>query len=506
VQQAISNAYSRGILKAEQQAVYLKGQLGYVLMQRSEYARAIKVFEAAIAGAESFYRNKSSEHDQSVETPLVKLQYEFQSLIVDWHIEIIKAMSALENFKGVTEHMQNMQSFHSELSSEASYKLRSAKITAWRRMAKYSDASNELAALTNEAHSDAGRLDASLQHGQLLSHFRWSSSEAETHLKEAYKLCCKPEVAGKDSAKAADVLCNLAHAIRRQHRVIEAEQLYRDSLSVLTIQEADQSHLKTLSSRMNLGVVIACQGRFEEAQRELEEVVACHKKATEDRAFHPKLALALTFLGNVMRHNSKNSVRECEEKYERALEIYEHNLGTGWGDHTTVHNEVAWVKTQLGIIKMDKPKPELETARRLFEEALAINTTIFEPLQATDVEYTANYASDVHASALASSVSHLHPTVGIGCMYIGSVEQAHGEFQKALRDFKKALQIFIASGFEEGKMWAEIAISRCEQSNKRRVLDPRETFPVFFSRWLSDGNKQDPPELCWREIYAASDD
>lgn len=63
--------------------------------------------------------------------------------------------------------------------------------------------------------------------------------------------------------------------------------------------------------------------------------------------YHPKLALSLVFLGDVLRY--EGDLNECEDKYQDALKIYEHLRGDQQLDAEDVnpekgfkiHNEVS---------------------------------------------------------------------------------------------------------------------------------------------------------------------
>lgn len=115
---------------------------------------------------------------------------------------------------------------------------RQLNVQVLRRLGRYDEASKELSTLAQMPTLQATPRELSnlhLSHGQLLSHFQWKHLNAESELRRAYEMKC--QLLGADSADAAEALTNLAHAVRRQHRVVEAERMYKESIEIMTTQK-----------------------------------------------------------------------------------------------------------------------------------------------------------------------------------------------------------------------------------------------------------------------------
>lgn len=271
-----------------------------------------------------------------------------------------------------------------------------------------------LGKLKDEPGFDALRAQMHLKVGQQLSHYEWRNKEAEAEFILAHKLHASKF--GEDHVKTALALYNLAHAVRRQHRNAESETMYRQVLEIQMVHCA-ANHLDVLNTRMNLAISMGAQKRFSEAIAELEEVVNLHKARQPD---HPKLAIALTCLGDVHRFGGDCS--KALECYAAAEQIYS---STPQFEH---RNELAWHSLGKGLASMQQG--EFEEARRCLDIAKEKNKEIF-------------YES--------------HIAFAIVAVHEGTWYRAQGQFPEAERCYAQASIIFegAASFYPVGRTWLQ---------------------------------------------------
>jgi len=275
--------------------------------------------------------------------------------------------------------------------------------------------------------------DLHLKLGQQLSHFEWRHEQSEAEIRMACDLTRR--LYGRDHVRTALAVYNLAHVLRRQHRVHEAERLYREVLEV-QLEHCDRDHLDVLNTRMNLGIALGHRGNVEAARCELEDVVRLHAAKQPD---HPKLAIALVALGDIERFGGARA--RAEECYRRALAIYSN------AESFEHHNEIAWAHIRLALVFLDAAEPE--AASELLHVALERNTLLF---------------------------GGEHLAVAQVCAHLGTVHRLRGDFPCAREFYSRAVELYApaAEYHPEGFAWASKHLELCAQASRCVLPIPAE--------------------------------
>jgi tetratricopeptide (TPR) repeat protein len=291
---------------------------------------------------------------------------------------------------------------------------------------------------------------------------------------------------GHSSHLVADVLTQLARNSQSQGRLVDAEQHYFRSLSILE-QLASNDDNKDLATVLNnLGTVVSelgepdralnyyqraldayrvstgeqghelgvylnnlasamlALGRYEEARTVSEE--ALYLDQLRFGPDHPRLAGRLANLAAVLK--SLGELTQAQRLLEQALEIDEATYGV---HHPAVARDV----NNLGTVL--RHKGDMQAARACFERALAIDEAVFGPAHptvATDLSNLAAVLQDLDEldsarvlleRALAideSSYGPEHPTVAIRLTNLGSIARQQRDDYRARDSYARALKIF----------------------------------------------------------------
>jgi tetratricopeptide (TPR) repeat protein len=180
-------------------------------------------------------------------------------------------------------------------------------------------------------------------------------AEAETEARRALLLVdsgSPPELPG-------EIRSTLAAALICQGGWSEGLALQRQAVEVLT-RSVGADHLSTLQTRRSLAGFLYAAKQYEEARRELEDLVGLYEKVLGPK--HTYLAGALNTLGDTYRALGR---LELAERYQRrGLAIRREVLG---GDH----KDLTLSLNSLAGVLMDKGAPD--EAIGLYREALAIS-------------------------------------------------------------------------------------------------------------------------------------
>ena len=317
-----------------------------------------------------------------------------------------------------------------------------------RRTSHFSEAEEELKKAQKHCLSDPHQLaDLHLKLGQLLSHFKWQNSKATEEFRRALKSQTGNLLNyAKDSQKIAKTKYNLAMSLRRQHLIGDAEDMYREAYKVQVNGGLNKKHLDILNSRMNIGITLGHQGNLEDARKELEEVVRLHKSKGCD---HPKLAIALVSLGDVMRYQGQHY--DAVKHYNEALSIYR-----GQGEDYQHKNELAWANTSLAFAHMYLKEQEGEAKGK----GHCNHKTIMHKSLQEALEYNREIFGEHHIS------------VALLLGHIGTSLRIQGDFRGAKRKYTEALDIFKIDSrtYPEGMPWIIKQIELCNL--KSRIILP----------------------------------
>jgi len=194
-------------------------------------------------------------------------------------------------------------------------------------------------------------------------HARGAYGEAEPLFRIAVGV--REHIHGRDNARTAISLGNLALLLQETGRAQEAEALYREVIA--TEEKAfGRGHPDLARSLNNLANLMRDVGRSAEAEPLLREAIRI-KEATLGRE-HPSLATSLNNLANVLR--SMDRATEAEPLYREAIAIEEKALGSE-------HPHVATSRHNLGVVLRDAGR--YEEAEPLLREAVNVWTTALGP-------------------------------------------------------------------------------------------------------------------------------
>lgn len=358
----LTKSYRAMLGSREVEVQRLRAQLGYVLIQQGDFASAVKELRAC----SKFFLDCQQRSSKSNVTAA-----EYSAVLFN----LGRALS----FQG--QHDEGAQCIRGAIAVDGHHaaplpaiaQKRLELVTVYRRMARFAAAEEELRAAMKEGEdvdSPMSRAGYHLQLGQLLSHFMWKHAAAETEFQLAITIYDSQKVAVEDKDYSL-LRYNLAHALRRQGRLVQAEMLYRDVLKK-QLHILSPNHLECLNTQMNLAITLTCQCSYQEAQAMLEAVLVKRKRGES------KEALTRACLANVLRLSGRPE--EAIEHYNEALASYSKlNFGE--------HNEIAWCKFNLGIALCDVKEKSKALAE--FEEAIVMNERIFGPDHPSNAEVKA---------------------------------------------------------------------------------------------------------------------
>ena len=249
----------------------------------------------------------------------------------------------------------------------------------------------------------------------------------------------------------------VAHTMKAEAAIISAQLMYILGDLLARHEEARgwAAHAEPLSRAVGtdearagylhvLGIVVASQGKYDDARDSHEQALASLEKALGPD--HPRVASSLNGLGNVAFSQGKYD--DARDFHERALAIWEKALGPD-------HPDIGMPLGGLGNVALSQGK--YEDARDFYERALAIKEKALGPDHpdlgillsnlGNVAECQSKYedARDFLERALAISEKALgpdHPNVAISLSSLGNVAYFQGKYEDA-RDFhERALAIW----------------------------------------------------------------
>lgn len=198
------------------------------------------------------------------------------------------------------------------------------------------------------------RLAKSLNNLAYVKSYLHQSDDLEPLLDRAIQIWLRSD--GESSVGAALGRSNLAEFYLRRARFVEAEQVFRQSLSVLTMT-IGKSAAETLKAELNLGFLYRSEGRYREAEVLLTEALAVCQRSDPHS---DSSIVALNNLGDLYR---------AEGKFERARQLLMQALRECEVGRYDGHPFKASILTNLAQVALDLG--ELARAQTLLDEALS---------------------------------------------------------------------------------------------------------------------------------------
>jgi len=306
----------------------------------------------------------------------------------------------------------------------------------------------------------------------------------------------QPVMAAGASASSGNLGQTFAAGLQnhRQHRMAEAEDLYRQVLAV-DPNHVDALHMlgvlayqagKAEAAVDLIGRAIALQGanasfhnNIGEAFRylgRLDEAVAHLTKATE---LDPDGAEGYMNLGNALREQGR--LEQAIERYRRALDLKP--------DYPEAH-------MNFGVALMEQGKPG-EAANR-YRRALSLNPNFPEALMNLAI-WAQQRGEFAEAVALYRKALALRPRYAVAHFNLGNALLARGNLEEALARYQHALALTAGAAPPTGAL-APIA-SVQQAVNRTRALYPVEE-PWFMN--LVRANCWRTPAQDWRMLCAAA--
>jgi CHAT domain-containing protein/tetratricopeptide (TPR) repeat protein len=195
----------------------------------------------------------------------------------------------------------------------------------------------------------------------------WSASQAERgdalaaegNLRRA--LAVLRRARGETDFKVAWCLSHLAYLAKDAGRLTEATSLWEQALSIWDVSEGRDTPT-AMSARQNWAELLAEQGHYDEAGRQLETVIKhCRDSLGDD---HYQTGLAVLSLARVER--ARGDTPRAEELYRRSLRIVRSQLGE-------VHHHTAKIMSELAILLANQGGDDcVEEADRLHQGAVSV--------------------------------------------------------------------------------------------------------------------------------------
>ncbi|EAW19385.1 TPR repeat protein [Aspergillus fischeri NRRL 181] len=258
---------------------------------------------------------------------------------------------------------------------------------------------------------------------------------------------CQDNIICNIAAHRLDQASRIAELLRKQVRLLTAEQMYQRALAGYE-KALGPDHTSTLGTVHNLGLLYSDQGKLKEAEEMYQRALAGKEKAVGPD--HMSTLSTVHNLGNL--YSAQGKLKEAEEMYQQALAGKEKAVGP---DHTstlsTVHN--------LGLLYSDQGK--LKEAEEMYQRALVgkeksvgpDHTSTLSTVHSLGLLYKnqgkLKEAEEMYQQALAgyekalgpdhtSTLSAVH---SLGLLYKnqGKLKEAEEMYQRALAGYEKAL-------------------------------------------------------------------
>jgi serine/threonine-protein kinase len=326
-----------------------------------------------------------------------------------------------------------------------------------------------------------------------LRHETAAYAEAEERLRKTITIASQ----GKDVpdlSRAWSLLVRVVGSRLGRHQ----EALWMQPASEALAELADDDRLRAASLN-SLGMLLSDMGRYEEAQKVHERVLALRQKSLGSE--HPDVATTLNNLGGVLFYLGK--YEEARQMHARTLALREKILGPE-------HPHVAASLNNLGLALWKLG--QLEEARAAHERALALREKVLGP-DNPDVAASLNnlglvlLASLQYGEALTvyqrvltlweKALGPEHPDVGLALYNLGVCLAALGKTEESLRMHERSLALRQKA---LGPEHPEVAASLVSIGDALRSLGRYSEARERFKRALALQEKAlgpDHPELAW---------
>jgi tetratricopeptide (TPR) repeat protein len=249
-----------------------------------------------------------------------------------------------------------------------------------------------------------------------------------------------------DPLLLSDSLSHLGDLLTRQAQLDAAEQVYREAIQVASLRPHDPaSRVQLAKSQYGFGVLLARQGRYEDAKKNLREALA--RQQTLYGAVHPDIARTLKDLAQAVADgddpNAALPLMQNAVAMQRQLHGNEPHP-----DLAEALNDLASLHDLLG---------NYDESEKLFLESLAMKRRLFgdkHPEIANALENLASVLADkgdlkatepLYQQALTmwrALLGETHPEVAMALHNLASVQYDLGNTRKALTNQRESLAIF----------------------------------------------------------------
>jgi tetratricopeptide (TPR) repeat protein len=280
----------------------------------------------------------------------------------------------------------------------------------------------------------------------------------------------------------------------RQHRMAEAEQLYRQVLS------ADPNHVDALHM---LGVLAYQAGRPEAAVDLIGRAIALRG---DNAGFHNNMGEALRYLGRLDEAIAHLTTATELDPYAADGHM---NLGNALKQHGRLEQAIAHYRRALDL-KPDYPEAHMNLGVALMEQgkpgeaanhyrrALSFNPNFPEALM--NLAIVQQHGGEfTEAVALYRKALALRPHYAVAHFNLGNALLERGNLEEALARYQHALAITAGAALPTGPLPPLASVQQAV--NRTRALYPAEE-PCFMN--LVRGNCWRIPAQDWRTLCATA--
>jgi tetratricopeptide (TPR) repeat protein len=253
-------------------------------------------------------------------------------------------------------------------------------------------------------------------------------------------------LSGEEPLLLSDSLSHLGDVLTRQAQLDAAERVYHEAIRIDSLRPKDpESRTQLANSQYGFGVLLARQGRYADAQKNLREALALQRSLYG--AVHPDIARTLKDLAQAVVDggdpNGALPLMQSAVAMQRKLR----------GDEP--HPDLAEAINDLALLY--QVHSDYDQSERLFRESIAMKRRLYgdkHPEIANALENLASVLADkgdltatepLYRQALEmwrALVGDAHPEVAMALHNLASVQYDRGDTREALVNQRESLAIF----------------------------------------------------------------
>lgn len=253
------------------------------------------------------------------------------------------------------------------------------------------------------------------------------------------------EVLGKMHAKVADSYNNLGNIALNQRDLVQALDFYKTALNI-RIQTLGGDHLDVASSFNNMGSCLRYAGEYEGALKYFNQSLAIRKKQLGTD--HPKIAQSFLNIGDC--YSQSGDLEKALSFFNNALQVFKKNPDVNQTEIGNVYNNLGSVHSQLGnhLQALDFFKKSLTLQLQHHPKDSPNLISVYNNLANTfdqqgDYQKALTYyENNLHILNSHPGFGTQHPFTAFTFNNMGQVQEKYGNFQLALDNYAKALNIY----------------------------------------------------------------